>query len=292
MFYGSATALVTPFTDDDRIDYEQYGALIDWQIESGTAALVVLGTTGETPTITDEEQREIMAFAIARVNKRVPVIVGTGSNATAKAIKNTILAQSLGADAALVVNPYYNKSSQTGILKHYEAILAATDLPLILYNVPSRTGSNLTPALVSKLKCHPRIVGIKQATNDLSELVEMAMLCDDGFKLYCGNDDMISAYLSLGASGVISVASNVVPQRVSDLCKSHFSGNFHQARQLQFELKPLVDDLFMVTNPIPVKAALSIMGRIKGNLRLPLYPLDQAEENRLRQTLERSGVIS
>ena len=291
MFNGSATALVTPFTDDDHIDFQRYGQLIDWQIENGTSALIVLGTTGETPTITEDEQREIMAFAIAHVNGRVPVAIGTGSNATAKAIKNTQLAESLGADAALIVNPYYNKSSQIGIVKHYEAILAATNIPIILYNVPSRTGSNLTPSTVSILKQHPRVVGIKQATNDLSELVEMAMLCDENFKLYCGNDDMISAYLSLGASGVISVASNVVPETVSRLCSQFQSGQLAQARQTQFELKPLCDALFMVTNPIPVKAALSLMGRIKGHLRPPLYPLDAQQESKLRQIMTQSGVL-
>lgn len=291
MFNGSATAIVTPFTADDTIDYERFGALIEWQIAAGTKALVVLGTTGETPTITDQEQHDIMAFAIDTVAGRVPVIIGTGSNATAKAIHNTRLAQSLGADAALIVNPYYNKSSQVGIIKHYEAILAATDIPVILYNVPSRTGANLTPQIVAQLKSHPRVVGIKQATSDLSELVEMAMLCDDSFKLYCGNDDMISAYMSLGASGVISVLSNVVPEAVARLCDQQLAGDTAGARALQFQLKPLADALFMVTNPIPVKAALALMGRIEGHLRLPLYPLDDNQCNRLRATLESYGVL-
>lgn len=290
MFYGSCTAIVTPFTHDDAIDYPRFEALIEWQIASGTKALVVLGTTGETPTITDEEQYQIMKFAIQRVNHRVPVIIGTGSNATAKAIKHTQMAQSLGADAALIVNPYYNKSSQAGIIKHYEAILAATDIPIVLYNVPSRTGANLSPALVAKLKVHPRIVGIKQATSDLAELVEMAMLVDDGFKLFCGNDDMISAYMSLGASGVISVVSNILPEAVAQLCETQLQGDLSGARSLQFQLKPLIDALFMVTNPIPVKAALALMGKIEGHLRLPLYPLDTAQNDQLRQALHRYGV--
>lgn len=290
MFYGSATALVTPFTDDDTIDYAAMAALIDWQIAAGTKALVILGTTGETPTITDEEQKEIMAFSIKHVAKRVPVIIGTGSNSTAKAIAMTLAAQNFGADAALIVNPYYNKSSQEGILKHYEAILQATDIPVILYNVPSRTGSNLTPKTMSILKQHPRIIGVKQATNDLSELVEVAMLVDDNFKLYAGNDDMISSFLALGASGVISVVSNVVPEEVSELCTRHQQGDTSGARLIQFKLKPLADALFAVTNPIPVKAALEIMGRIDGNLRLPLFPLSAQQNDLLKVALTQYGV--
>lgn len=291
MFTGSATAIVTPFTADDQIDFDRFGQLIDWQIASGTNALVVLGTTGETPTITEDEQALIIKFAVERTGKRIPVIVGTGSNATAKAIENTQRATLLGADAVLIVNPYYNKSTPQGIIKHYEAILEHTNIPILLYNVPSRTGANITPAVMRALKDHPRIIGIKQATNDLSELVEVAMLCDDGFKLYCGNDDMISAYMSLGASGVVSVVSNVLPEAVAQLCNLQLSGDHIGARQLQFKLKPLSDALFMVTNPIPVKAALAMMNRIEGTLRLPLYPLEAGQEEALRSVLKDYGVV-
>jgi len=290
MFYGSCTALVTPFTSDDQIDFNRMAELIEWQISMGTNALVILGTTGETPTITDDEQLKIMEFAINQVAKRIPVIIGTGSNATKKAISMTLAAQRFGADAALIVNPYYNKSSQEGILKHYEAILEATDIPILLYNVPSRTGSNLSPKTIGILKKHPRIIGLKQATNDLSELVEIAMMCDDTFKLYSGNDDMISAFLALGASGVVSVVSNIVPKDVSELCALHASGQLIAARELQFKLKPLCDALFSVTNPIPVKSALELMGKIDGHLRLPLFPMTDAQQQLLKSALLNYGV--
>ncbi|MCK8058692.1 MULTISPECIES: 4-hydroxy-tetrahydrodipicolinate synthase [unclassified Fusibacter] len=290
IFTGSATALVTPFEPDGGIDYESFGNLIDWQIESGTSALVILGTTGEAATLLEEELKEVMVFAVARINKRVPVIFGTGSNNTLTAVKMTKFAQAVGADAALIVNPYYNKSSQEGIYRHYQAIHDQTDLPILLYNVPSRTGANIEPRTIARLKSFDRIVGIKQATSNLSEIVEVAMLIDDGFKLYSGNDDMIHSFLSLGASGVISVVSNIDPGKVAELCSSYFNNDHKRSLEIQFQLKPLVDALFSVTNPIPVKAALSSLGKINNHLRLPLIPLNDQEHRALDQVLLAYGL--
>lgn len=285
IFTGSSTALVTPFNADFSINYEHLASLIAFQISQGTKALVILGTTAETPALSEAEQVELMTFAIKEVNGRLPVIFGTGSNNTQTVIRMTQFAQTIGAAGALIVNPYYNKSTQAGIIAHYEAILEATNLPIILYNVPSRTGCNMEVETIKKLKTHPRIVGIKQATNNLSEWVSLCMLIDDQFKVYVGNDDMIFPALALGASGVVSVLSNIIPKRVSNLCQLFFDGQIDQARAEQYALKPLADALFTVTNPIPVKSALHLMGKTNPTVRLPLIPLDQATSKDLAALL-------
>ncbi len=290
VFTGAATAIITPLTEGG-IDYEAFGRLIDWQIESGIDAIVAVGTTGEGSTLTDEEHKAAIKFCVERVGGRVPVIAGTGSNDTAYAIELTRYASEVGADAMLLVTPYYNKATQEGMYRTFSAIADASDKPCILYNVPSRTGCNLLPRTVARLAEHPNIVGIKEASGNISQIAELMALCGDKIDLYSGNDDQIVPIMSLGGVGVISVLSNLCPAETSRICKAYLEGNVSEARELQLDFLPLINALFCEVNPIPVKAAMAAMGYCENYLRLPLTPMEKENEQRLLAIMKDRGLI-
>ena len=290
VFTGAATAIVTPLTKDG-VDYEHFARLIDWQIDEGIDAIVVVGTTGEGSTLTDDEHKEAIRFCVERVAGRVPVIAGTGSNDVAYAISLTEYACKVGADAMLLVTPYYNKATQNGLYETFTAIANASTKPCILYNVPSRTGCNLLPATVARLADHPNIVGIKEASGNISQIAELASLVGDKMDIYSGNDDQIVPVLSLGGKGVISVLSNIMPKATSDMCKMYMSGDTKGALELQLRLLPLINALFCEVNPIPVKAAVSAMGYCENYLRLPLTPMEKAHEEVLLSLMRAENLI-
>ena len=291
IFRGVATALITPLTESG-IDYDAFGHLIDWQIGEGINALVIAGTTGEGSTLTDEEHREAIRFSVERAAGRVPIIAGTGSNDTAYAVDLSRYACQVGADGLLVVTPYYNKATQNGLIAMFTAIADASTKPLILYNVPSRTGVNIEPATYAALADHPNIAGIKEANGDISTIVKTASLVGDRLALYSGNDDQIVPILSMGGQGVISVLSNVVPARTVEICDRWFRGDAAGAAALQCELLPLTNALFSEVNPIPVKAAMAAMGWCENYLRMPLTPMEEAHWSILRERMAEQGLLS
>lgn len=290
LFCGCGTALVTPFRGG-RVDYDALENLIDWQLDSDIDALVVLGTTGEPNTVTDAERPAIIECVLNRVGGRVPVIVGAGSNDTRTAIRHAVEAQTLGADALLIVTPYYNKASRNGVIAHYEAIADKVELPVIMYNVPARTGMNLEPETVAELARNANLCAIKEASGNLRQLVDLCAACGEGIALYCGNDDQVIPAMALGARGVISVASNVIPRQMRDMAASWLHGEAGRALDLQVEWLPLIRALFSEVNPIPVKAALHMMGLIENTLRLPLTPLDEEKAEALRREMRRCKLI-
>lgn len=289
VFTGAATAIITPF-QNGKVDYDAFERLLEWQIEKGIDALVVCGTTGEASTLTDEEHREVIRFAVEKVAHRVPVIAGTGSNDTDYAIDLTRYAGEVGADAVLLVTPYYNKATQKGLYESFKATADASTVPCILYNVPSRTGCNLLPATVARLAEHPRIVAIKEASGNISQIAELAALVGDKMDIYSGNDDQILPILALGGKGVISVLSNPMPKETSELCRLFFEGDIAGARKLQLDLLPFVGALFSEVNPIPVKAAMARMGFGENSLRLPLTPMEEANEKKLFAIMDGLGL--
>ena len=291
LFYGSGVALVTPFRDQ-AVDYERLEKLIDWQIEAGTDALIVLGTTGEPSTIAPAERSAIIECAVERCAGRVPIYVGTGSNCTRTAIAQSVEAQRLGADGLLVVTPYYNKASQRGLIEHYTAIADSVEVPIIVYNVPGRTGLNLPPEVMLELAKHPLLCGFKEAATNPAQLMRLFELLGDGIAIYSGNDDLVLPMMALGARGVISVAANVAPAQVHAMAMGWLRGEIDASRRLQFDLLPLIRALFSEVSPIPVKAALAMMGRIADELRLPLVPLDDARRDALRRELQQLGLIA
>ncbi len=291
LFTGSAVAIVTPMDDNLEINYDKLAELIEWQIAEKTDAIVIAGTTGETPTLSEEEHKELIKFAVQQVNKRVPVIAGTGSNSTAHAIELSQYAQSVGVDGLLLVTPYYNKSTQAGLIAHYTAIADSVSIPCILYNVPGRTGINIEPSTVKELSKHKNICGIKEASGDISQVVEIARIIDDNFGLWSGNDDMIVPLLSVGGHGVVSVLANIMPRLTHDMCDCYFSGDVKKSATLQLDTKALIDVLFCETNPIPVKEALNLMGKNVGNLRLPLVPMNEDNRARLKKELEAMKLL-
>ncbi len=290
IFTGAATAIITPFKDG-KVDFESYKSLIDMQIAGGIDAIVTCGTTGEGSTLTDEEHREVIKFTVDYVAGRVPVIAGTGSNDTAYANDLSKYACEVGADALLLVTPYYNKATQKGMYESFKATADLCDKPIILYNVPSRTGCNLLPETVAKLAEHPRIVAIKEASGNISQIAELAYLAGDKIDIYSGNDDQIVPVLSLGGIGVISVLSNLMPRETSDICKKYLAGDTAGALKLQLDLLPLVNNLFTEVNPMPVKAAMAAMGYGENSLRLPLTPMDEAKEAVLLGIMKGHGLI-
>lgn len=290
MFYGCGTALVTPFRGN-RIDFDALESLIDWQIEEGVDALVILGTTGEPSTVTDAERPAIIECAVTRVSRRVPVIVGTGSNDTKTAIRQSVEAQTLGADGLLVVTPYYNRASQEGLARHYAAIAERVELPIIMYNVPGRTGVNLLPQTVAALARHPNLCGVKEASGSIRQLTDLAAACGEGVAVYCGNDDQVVPAMALGARGVISVAANVIPRQMHELSMAWLQGDTKRALELQLKALPLIRALFSEVSPIPVKAALARMGLIEETLRLPLWPLEEGKAEALNRELKRAGLF-
>ena len=289
VFLGAATALVTPLTADG-VDYDAFADLIEWQIAEGIDALVIAGTTGEGSTLSDEEHRAVLKFSAEQIRGRVPVIAGTGSNDTAYAIDLTKYACEVGCDAMLLVTPYYNKATQKGLLASFKAVADASTKPCILYNVPSRTGCNLLPATTAALAGHPNIVGIKEASGNISQIAEEAALCGDQIDIYSGNDDQIVPILSLGGGGVISVLSNLLPKETSLLCRKWREGDAKAALDMQLKYLPLVNALFSEVNPIPVKAAMARMGFGKNVLRLPLTPMEEEHEEKLVALMREAGI--
>ncbi|MBQ8599822.1 MAG: 4-hydroxy-tetrahydrodipicolinate synthase [Clostridia bacterium] len=289
IFKGVATALVTPM-NKMGIDYENYGKLLNWQIESGINALVAAGTTGEGSTMSDKEHREMLEFTIRTVDGRVPVIAGTGSNDTAYAIELSKFACSAGADGLLMVTPYYNKATQGGLIKSYTAVADVVDKPIILYNVPSRTGCNILPATCAKLAEHPNIAAIKEASGNISQIADTAALVKGKMDIYSGNDDQIVPIMSLGGMGVISVLSNVFPRETVELCDRFFKGDLVGACEMQLHYLPLIHALFSEVNPIPVKAAMAAMGFGENYLRLPLTPMEPENEAKLLKLMQDEGL--
>ncbi|MBR2420913.1 MAG: 4-hydroxy-tetrahydrodipicolinate synthase [Oscillospiraceae bacterium] len=290
IFRGAATALVTPL-NENGIDYVQLKKLIDWQIDQGIDALVIAGTTGEGSTLTDAEHRELFREAIKMIDGRVPAIAGTGSNDTAYAIDLTKYACELGYDAMLVVTPYYNKATQKGLIKMFTAIADASTKPLILYNVPSRTGVDIAPSTYAALADHPMIGAIKEASGNLSKVAETAHLVGDKLDIYSGNDDQIIPILSLGGAGVISVLSNPMPKETSRMCHDFFEGKIEEARKAQLDLIPLINALFSEVNPIPAKAAMAAMGFCEDYLRLPLTEMEEGHKAVLLKLMAEQGLI-
>ena len=290
IFKGVATALITPL-DENGVCYEEFGRLIDWQIESGINALVIAGTTGEASTLSDDEHREVIEFAVKRSAGRVPIIAGTGSNDTAYALDLTRCACEAGADAMLVVTPYYNKATQGGLIKMFTQIADESTKPVILYNVPSRTGVNIEPSTYEALADHPNIVGIKEANGNLSKIVETVARVDGRLDLYSGNDDQIVPLLSLGGMGVISVLSNLLPRETVEMCDRFFAGDVRGAAKLQCFYHELISALFCEVNPIPVKAAMAEMGFCRDYLRLPLTPMEEKNKARLIAAMKEVGLL-
>lgn len=291
VFTGAATAIITPMKRGG-VDYEAFEKLIEWQIAQGIDAIVVVGTTGEGPTLTDAEHKEAIRFCVEKVAGRVPVIAGTGSNDIAYAIELTKFSCQIGADAMLLVTPYYNKATQRGLIESFTAIADASTKPCILYNVPSRTGCNIAPETCAVLAQHERIVAIKEASGNISQVAKIAQLCGDKLDIYSGNDDQIVPILSLGGKGVISVLSNLLPKETSDMCKLFMEGKVQEALKMQLEYLPLVDSLFCEVNPIPVKAAMAAMGFCENTLRLPLTPMEEKHEQVLLENMKKAGLLA
>lgn len=291
IFKGAATAIITPFDENNNVDYEKFGDLIDWQIAEGIDAIVVCGTTGEGSTLDDDEHKEVLKFAVDKIGGRVPVIAGTGSNDTAYAIEMTQYACEIGADAMLVVTPYYNKATQNGLIKSFTAIADASTKPVILYNVPSRTGCNILPKTAAVLAEHPNIVAIKEASGNISQIAELASLVKGKMDIYSGNDDQIVPVLSLGGIGVISVLSNVMPKATAEICSKFFNGDVKGSCDMQLELLPLINALFSEVNPIPVKAAMAAMGYCEDTLRLPLTPMEDEHKAKLLALMREQNII-
>lgn len=291
IFKGCGTAIITPFTKDDKVDFEAFGKLIEYQISEKVDAIIVCGTTGEASTMTLDEKKETIQFAVQKVNKRIPVIAGTGANCTKSAIEMTKYAESIGVDGALVVTPYYNKTTQVGLIAHYSAISKETNLPIILYSVPSRTGVNILPSTCVELSKIPNIVAIKEASGNLSQIAEISHLCGENLHIYSGNDDQITPILAVGGIGVISVLSNIAPKYTHNITQNFFNGNISEAVKLQLNAIPLIKALFSEVNPIPVKEACNILGFGGGTPRLPLISLSDTNKEILKKELITFGLL-
>ena len=292
LFRGSGVALVTPFTKEKDVNYEELGRLIEYQIDGGTDAIIICGTTGEPVTMTEEERLSVISYAIEKVKKRIPVITGTGGNCTENVITFSKRAQDAGADGLLVVTPYYNKATQNGLYEHYKAVASAVELPIILYNVPSRTGVNILPDTVARLgKEIENIVALKEASGNISQVAEVIRKADGALEIYSGNDDQIVPILSLGGVGVISVLANVAPKDTHDMVQLYMDGNVKKATQLQLKYMELIQALFCEVNPIPVKKALEFMGFQTKYLRMPLTEMEEKNVVRLERAMKEVGII-
>ncbi len=291
IFTGSGVAVITPFKPNKEVDFEALGNLVEWQIAEGTDCIVVCGTTGEAATQDDDEHIETIKFVADKVAKRVPVIGGAGSNDTRHGVRLAKRAADAGVDAILNVTPYYNKATPKGLIRHYLEYAENSGVPNILYSVPSRTGVNITPAIAKELKKHPAIVGIKEASGNISQIVEMARLVDDGFALYSGNDDQVLPILSLGGSGVISTIANIAPKATHELTAKYFAGDIAGAREIQLKQKPLIDAIFSEVNPIPIKAAVHLLGKCLLEYRLPMCEPEPATIERLRKEMTAFGIL-
>lgn len=289
IFKGCGTAIVTPFTNDG-INFEEFGKLIEFQISNGADSIIVCGTTGESSTMSLEERKSAIEFAIRVANKRIPIIAGTGGNCTKSVIELSQYAEKIGADALLIVTPYYNKTTQAGLVAHYTAIAKSVKLPIIMYNVPSRTGLNITPETCLQLSKVDNIVAVKEASGDLSQVAKIAALCRDNLHIYSGNDDQILPVLSLGGLGVISVISNIIPKTVHNMTECYFAGNNKEATKLQLDTLEFTSAMFCEVNPIPVKAALNMIGFNAGIPRLPLVELSDSGKEMVKKALKNLNI--
>ncbi|HFG9699302.1 TPA: 4-hydroxy-tetrahydrodipicolinate synthase [Clostridioides difficile] len=289
LFKGSAVALVTPFTEDNNVNFEKLGELIEYHIENGTDALVVCGTTGEATTMSESEIFAVIKYTVEKVNKRIPVIAGTGSNNTMLSVHMSQEAEKLGVDGLLIITPYYNKTNEKGLKLHFETIANSVKLPIILYNVPGRTKVNIKPSVVAELAKIDNIVAVKEASGDLAQVAEIAKLVPKDFAIYSDNDDTILPLLSLGGSGVISVLANICPKETHDLVTKFFEGDIEGSKKLQLDMDALIAALFIEVNPVPVKTAMNILGFNVGDLRLPLAEMEETNLNVLKQELTNFG---
>ncbi|SEF71184.1 4-hydroxy-tetrahydrodipicolinate synthase [Caloramator fervidus] len=289
LFKGSGVAIVTPFKEDG-VDFKKLEELIEWHIQEKTDAIIVCGTTGEASTMSEQERKETIKFTVDVVKKRIPVIAGTGSNNTKAAIEMSKWADSIGVDGLLVITPYYNKTTQRGAIEHFKAIASSVKSPIIIYNVPSRTGFNILPETLYELSKIDNIVAVKEASGNITQVAEIAQLCEDKLDIYSGNDDQVIPMLSLGAKGVISVVANILPRDTHDMCEKWFNGDIEGARKLQLKMLPLIKALFIETNPIPVKAAMNLMGMNVGSLRLPLVEMSSKNLEILKQEMIKYGI--
>jgi 4-hydroxy-tetrahydrodipicolinate synthase len=290
MFTGSAVAIITPMSADGQVDFAALEKLINWHVEQGTDALVVAGTTGESATLTKAEHIAVIEAAVAAVNRRIPVIAGTGSNSTAQTVALSAAVDKLGVDGYLVVTPYYNKPPQDGLVQHFRAVADAVTLPVMLYNVPGRTAVDLLPESVAKLASHPNIFGIKEATGDLQRVAQIQELCGSDFRLYSGDDPTSREFVLLGGHGVVSVTANIAPALMAQMCREALAGNAQQAAQIDASLEALHRDLFVASNPMPVKWALERMGKVGPGIRLPLLPLSAAAAPVVERALLAAGI--
>ena len=284
IFQGSAVAIVTPF-NESGVNFEKLKTLLQWHIKEGTDAIVICGTTGEATTMTEKEKKDTIKFTVDVINKRIPVIAGTGSNNTASAISMSKYADSVGADGLLVITPYYNKTTQKGLVKHFKAINDEVKTPIILYNIPTRTGINIAPKTLVELALLSNVVAIKEASGNISQIVQMKALCRDSIDIYSGNDDQIVSIMSLGGKGVISVLANIIPDKVHEIAHKCLENNYKEALDIQLDTLSLARTLFIETNPIPVKTAMNLMGLEVGPLRLPLCEMDSNNEEILKAAL-------
>ena len=291
MFEGSFVAIITPFNADGSLDEGKLQELIEFQIQNGTHGIVPCGTTGESPTLTHDEHDRVVELTVATVNKRVKVIAGAGSNSTAEALRLTKHAKSVGADGALVITPYYNKPTQNGLYAHFMHIADQVEIPIVIYNVPSRTGTDLQTKTLAKLATHQNVVGLKEATGQLSRASEAIHACDDQFTVLSGDDVNTLPIMSIGGKGVISVLANVTPKSVADMCNAFQAGDLKTAQTIHYQTMKLSLDLFIDTNPIPVKTALRMMGKLNGHMRLPLAPMSEADYRVLEQTVKSLGLL-
>ncbi|WP_350344734.1 4-hydroxy-tetrahydrodipicolinate synthase [Proteinivorax tanatarense] len=289
IFKGSGVALVTPFKEG-KVNFEKLEELINWHISNSTDAIIVCGTTGESATLSTEEKKQVITFAVEKTKGRVPLIAGTGGNNTEEVVKMSKFAESQGADGLLIVTPYYNKTTQRGIVNHYFTISDAVDVPIILYNVPGRTGLNIEPKTVAYLAERKNIIGIKEASADISQVAQIANLCPKGFAIYSGNDDQIVPLLSLGGAGVISVVANILPKETHDMAQNYLDGDTDKARDIQLKMLDVIDAMFIETNPIPVKTALNMMGMDVGELRQPLIEMEKQNRDTLAESLRDIGL--
>ena len=288
---GSLVALITPFHEDGSVNFEKLGELIDFHLAHKTDALVILGTTGESATMSHEEDNAVCEFTVKRVAHRIPVIVGTGSNSTQTMLEKSLASEKLGADGLLLITPYYNKTNEEGMYRHFITVADAVHIPCILYNVPGRTGCSISPACVARLAKHPNIVGIKEASGNMSYAAKIAKLLSDDFVMYSGNDDMIVPLLSIGASGVISVLANIAPKETHQMVFDYLEGRTDDARRAQIELLDVINDLFIEVNPVPVKEAMNLLGMDVGGYRLPLTHMTEAHRETLRSSLAAAGFL-
>ena len=288
---GSIVALVTPFNSDGSVDFDALGRLVEFHVENGTDAILTLGTTGESATMTDEEDNEVVEFVVKQVAGRIPVIAGSGSNCTATQTRKSLTYQKLGADALLIISPYYNKSNEEGIYQHLKHTADAVDIPVILYNIPGRTGCSISAANVERLAAHPNVMGIKEASGSVAYAASIAHCLSGDFRMYSGEDALTVPLMALGASGTISVWADVQPALVHEMCRAYLDGDVARATRIQVEAQPLIKALFGEVNPIPVKEALAQMGMIEANYRLPLYPLSEGPKAALVEAMKGAGLL-